>query len=271
MINSNLQKDNFIELDYSKIKDDVKYNLNKNVSNFQKPKFKTLKLACYSIITLLLCGLSSVIAIACYKNQDLDNSKPPCPIVDNSQTCPICGGVDPDGPVNPNTNPTLINQFKSSYLVKAGYLDTCMAFSSRYSSGTNYLCLDKILKTSLLSENDKQTLIDSLEYSITSYYFTYYLGIKDGKDIIIMKDMRNSPYQTYQFDSNFSYDFTSIIEEFEKLSGVYLTLEWLNGDTYDQFGNLKTGISIYFQEDETGQIREYYTAFINDHLYVVTK
>jgi hypothetical protein len=192
----------------------------------------------------------------------------------HSSNCPVCNELDP-GVSEPGGPQGIISPTKFSKDVSMlKEFDLCVAFSGNYSSSSNYIPLSKFLLTDLLKEEDKLQLIktfnlrtDIIDNSVSC---NFYLLTDEGKDYIFIKQL-NDEFKEFIFESNFSYDFMSIVEEFEKLSGVELTKEWLNDNEYDTIGNLTTGINIYFREVEPGVYKEYYTALIDGTMYVINK
>ena len=135
----------------------------------------------------------------------------------------------------------------------------------------NYLAMHLTLYNYLHDSNhflyNNQLLLLKYQQLI---HCNFYLIIDDQKDYVFIKQL-NGEFKEFIFESNLSYDFTCIIDEFETLSNVTLTKEWLNDNEYDTMGNLTTGISIYFTEIEPGVYKEYYTAIINNKMYVINK
>lgn len=268
MINSKLKNDEFIELDYSKIKNDIKDNILSNIKTVRPKRSQFRKLAYISIFLVILSGISILSTVLIYKKHIMANHEL------HSSNCPVCNEPDP-GVSKPGGAQGLITTDKvsmdSSMLSE---FDLCVAFSGKYSAGTNQMPLSKFLLTDLLNENDKNQLIetfnlrkDVIDYSVTC---NFYLLVNEGKDYVFIKQI-NGEFKEFIFESNFTYDYMSIVKEFEALSGVELTKEWLNDNEYDTMGNLTTGINIYFREVEPGVYKEYYTAIIENQVYVINK
>ena len=268
MINSKLKNDDFIELDYNKIKNDIKDNISSNIKTVRPKKFQFKRLAYISIFLVILSGISILSTVLIYKKHIMANHEL------HSANCEICKEQDP-GVSEPGGAQGLMTTDKVSMeSLMLSEFDLCVAFSGKYSAGTNQMPLSKFLLTDLLNEEDKNQLIevfnlrkDVIDYSVVC---NFYLLVDEGKDYVFIKQV-NGEYKEFIFESNFTYDFMDIVEEFESLSGVELTKEWLNDNEYDTMGNLTTGINIYFREVEPGIYKEYYTAIINNQLYVINK
>lgn len=268
MINSKLKNDDFIELDYNKIKYEVNANISSNINTAKPKRTQFRKLAYISIFLVMLSEITILSTVLTYKKHIMANHEL------HSSNCTICNEVDP-GVSEPGGAQGLMATDKVSMKsLMLSEFDLCIAFSGKYSAGTNQMPLSKFLLTDLLSEVDKNQLIetfnlkkDIIDYSVAC---NFYLLIDEGKDYVFIKQI-NGEYKEFTFESNFSYDFISIVEEFETLSGVELTEEWLNDNEYDTMGNLTTGINIYFREVEPGVYKEYYTAIINNQVYVINK
>lgn len=268
MINSKLQNDDFIELDYNKIKNDINTNIENNIKSVKRMRINFKKLVYYSLFVLLLCGITILTTTLTYKNHIMANHEL------HSSKCPVCNKLDPgvsepggsQGIISPTKFPKDVTMLKE--------FDLCVAFSGNYSSSSNFIPLSKFLLTDLLKEEDKLQLIktfnlrtDIIDNSVSC---NFYLLTDEGKDYIFIKQL-NGEFKEFVFESNFAYDFMSIVKDFETLSGTTLTEEWLNDAKYDTMGNLTTGISIYFKEVEPGIYKEYYTAIINNQVYVINK
>ena len=268
MINSKLKNDNFIELDYSKIKSEVNNNVESNIKKVKPKRVNFKKFAYFSFLILVLCGITIISTVFTYKKNIMANHEL------HSSNCAICNEPDP-GVSIPDGPQGLISTSKFSLdSLMLSEFDLCVAFSGRYSAGTNLMPLSKFLLTDLLNDEDKNQLIEAFNLRTDvidlSVSCNFYLLIDDGKDYVFIKQL-NGEFKEFTFESNFSYDFMSIVEEFEKLSGVELTKEWLNDNEYDTIGNLTTGINIYFREVVPGVYKEYYTALIDGTMYVINK
>ncbi len=268
MINSKIKNDNFINLDYNKIRNEINGNIESNIKTVKPKRIYFNKALYMSLSIFVLFGITLFSTIFTCKKYIIANHE------SHSSNCAICNKQDP-GVSEPGGEQGLISSSKVSFesMMLKEY-DLCVAFSGRYAAGTNYIPLSKILLTDLLKEEDKNELInefnlkkDVLDYSV---YCNFYLIIDNQKDYVFIKQL-NGEFKEFIFESNLSYDFTCVIDEFETLSNVTLTKEWLNDNEYDTMGNLTTGISIYFTEIEPGVYKEYYTAIIYNKMYVINK
>lgn len=232
--------DSFIELDYTKIKDEVKKNILTNIKNEKLRKHNMVKLMCYVLVTCLLCTISVITSIKIYSHKYLNQSQQ-----------------------SPN-----INVYKSTQDITDNF-DLCVAFTNKINFETEGITISQIVKTNLLKDSDKAYL-SSISNDKVQNKFICYLVVIDGKDFVYLKSISFNDLN-YKFESNLPYSLISIVEEFEQLSNSKISTEWLNDDTYDQENNLRTGISLNFIETNTDCYKEYYTAVINQNIYVLNK
>ncbi len=117
---------------------------------------------------------------------------------------------------------------------------------------------------SFLSEQDREIIFT--EYTGPANQIGYveaYLGIMDGKDIVLIRNPYNGEISC--FESNLEYSYEDVFTAFEELAGVSLTDDFLTAHRYDS--NLYReigGISLGFME-----MRAYFKAEINGKIYVV--
>ncbi len=121
----------------------------------------------------------------------------------------------------------------------------------------------------LLSEQDREKLKEAGQGFA---YYDYYLGIKDGVDVVVVRIPYNNMLLT--FNSNLDYRYEDIIKEFENISGTTLTGEFLETSNYDS--NMQKemgGISLCLYKQEGGETDDtyasYFKANINGKIYVV--
>ena len=133
------------------------------------------------------------------------------------------------------------------------------------------LPIDVICNSNLITEEDKKILLDyKAAHSNSWMYFNIYMGVRDGKDIIELHHMYE-PWDGFIFESKLNYPLESIITEFEEVSGVELTKEFLNGCILDAMFRQTLGILVDFKYTENNTYEIYYRATINDKVYIVNK
>lgn len=114
-----------------------------------------------------------------------------------------------------------ISSFRADWLIEE-YFDEFFFFSGGVRERIE---TDVILKTSIISETDKNTLKEYCNGK--SRGFNIYFGVKDNKEIIVLHDISGKPYGRLVFENNLSYSYKSVVEKFEELSGEKLTQEFL--------------------------------------------
>lgn len=76
---------------------------------------------------------------------------------------------------------------------------------------------------------------------------------------------------TFTFYSPFDYKLESIIYEFEEMSGVALTQDFLCDSYIDERCHETQGILVGFKALEDGSYGVYFTSTIEDRIYLVDK
>ncbi len=126
--------------------------------------------------------------------------------------------------------------------------------------GIHRCSIDFILKTNMLSEEDKETLILRDKESKRNIY-NIYMGNKDGKDIIAFTWGDYPGTTIYTFESNLNLSFKSILSEFENKIGNIIEKDFLNGKS--------SGIYLDFVNHDNHYVVRFYTKYKNTE-YVVT-
>lgn len=147
--------------------------------------------------------------------------------------------------------------------------DRFVAFGGYGVSGKVYI--DVLCKSNLITEEDRIILLEyKAAHSGSWMYFNIYMGVKNGKDVIELHHIYD-PWETLTFESKLSYPLESIITEFEELSGVKLTKEFLNGSVPDSMFRQTLGILVDFKYTENNTYEIYYRTTINGEVYAIDK
>ena len=195
-------------------------------------------------------------------------------------------------------NPANVDMGKDPYLSRIGYsqelyenrkkqnpdwepiFDKTIAWGPELASGM--IKYDVISKSNLLNEEDKAVLLE-YKTSIKQTYpthdvsFQIAFGIKNNKDYIYLidyigydRELEKEINNTFIFESNLSYSFESIVDEFELMLDAELSDDYLNSSYYDNQNLLTTGIIIGFLEND-GLYQEYYMVKLDGEIFVVNK
>ena len=198
-------------------------------------------------------------------------------------------------PINNQAN---VDMGKDSHLSRVGYtqeqydkqkqndpeweplFDKLIVWGPELASGT--IKFDVIYKSNLLNKSDKSSLLEyktSIEkvYSNHNVSFQIAFGVKDNKDYIYLIDylgydnkLKKDVNNIFFFESNLSYSFESIINEFELQINKELSNVFLNSCYYDDQNLLTSGIIIGFIEvDDFYQ--EYYILKLDGEVYIINK
>ena len=263
LINQDVQKAPYIECDSKKI-------LRKCKMEKKRYNIKLFKYALYACFCVVLCFVSVLTTITIVKN---------------------------NGTITLN-NPANVDIGKSPYLSRIGYtqkqydnkkqndpdwepiFDKTIAWGPELASGM--IKYDVISKSNLLSEEDKVVLLN-YKASIKQTYpdhdvsFQIGFGIKNNKDYIYLidyigydRELEKEINNTFLFESNLSYSFESIVDEFELMLDAELSDDYLNSSYYDNQNLLTTGIIIGFLEND-GLYQEYYMVKLDGEIFVVNK
>ena len=154
-------------------------------------------------------------------------------------------------------------QFKGKYPV----FDSYIAVGPEV--GSNRFNLNIVLNSNLLKEDDKKVLVEYSEAAKKKApdhdaKFVICFGIIEEKDYIFLADIYYDETSawvgyvttTFYFESNLSYSFSSLADEFEELAGDILTNECIT--SYNDQNTLECGIAICFEEEDDGSYHEYY-------------
>lgn len=255
-------KDNdFINLDYSDIKDEVSENIRKSTEN--KTKIKSYrgvnlrKALSYALCVMLTCVVSVGSTL----------------LIQGSVLNGGAGNDGLDGSISPTKAVWVIDENFDEFYIFSGDRDM--------------VDMDIVLKTNIISEKDKNALKEYCSGNGRSKkYFNVYMGVKDNRDIVVFHDISSKPYERLVFESNLSYSFKSVVEKFEEMSGEKLTQEFLKESRWDEYydsqigeiissvndtGGISMRFSLWVTEGFVGRyLIEYYTAIINGQIYVVT-
>ena len=106
--------------------------------------------------------------------------------------------------------------------------------------------IDFLLQTNMFSEDGKRQLKEIKEKKNNRIYCNFYFGIKDNKDVILLKNNIN-PGEEYIFESVFDYSFNDIITEFEEMIGENINKDFLNGDNSYLMTGIISGIFVDFK------------------------
>ena len=250
-------KDNdFINLDYSDIKDEVSENIRKSTES--KTKIKSYrgvnlkKALSYALCVMLTC------------------------VVSVGSTLLIQGSMKGGDGMGSNGSPGNVDPGKYTDFAKKEF-DTFFAFSGYWLENMHQMGHDlnfDILRTDIISESDKDAIREFEKANGKSgknvYYYNIYMGMKDGKDTVVLSRLI-APYQTFKFESNLQYSFSSVIEKFEEVSGEKLTQDFLCGSEWnDYYATEMGGITLRFvQNGYKNKYVPYYTVFINGKVYIL--
>ena len=159
-------------------------------------------------------------------------------------------------------------------------IDQIIAFGPEKADGT--FDLSVILRSNLINEEDKQEL-KNYETEIKKTYpshnvrFQIALGIKDGKDIIYLIDgcgydieLEKTVNSVFIFNSNLSYSFDTLVNDFEELTGKELTNDFLNKSHYDDQHLQEYGIILAFIEKDE-QYQEYYILKLEGNVFILNR
>ena len=148
--------------------------------------------------------------------------------------------------------------------------------------GSKRISLDVLLKTNLLKEEDKNVLIEYANDANEKEFnhearFLICFGTIEEKDYIFLADMYYDETSnwigyvttTFYFESNLSYPFSSLADEFEDLAGDSLTNECIT--SYNDQNILECGIAICFERLDDGTYKEYYLMKTYDKQEFVVK
>lgn len=250
-------KDNdFINLDYSDIKDEVSENIRKSTEN--KTKIKSYrgvnlkKALSYALCVMLTC------------------------VVSVGSTLLIQGSMKGGDGMGSNGFPGNVDPGKSPEFIEKEF-DELLAFGSWWLENgitfTENVKFD-LLGTDIISESDKDAIREFEKANGKSgknvYYYNIYMGMKDGKDTVVLSRLI-VPYQTFKFESNLQYSFSSVLEKFEEVSGGKLTQDFLCGSEWnDYYATEMGGITLRFvQNGYKNKYVPYYTVFINGKVYIL--
>ena len=209
-----------VDIDYKKIKENIIIDTKEDYSIIS-PK-KNIKLGII-ILTFALTVLALVLPFT----------------IPNNISTPI------------NDKPTYEIALTKNEGIINKYFDEFIAFGPRY--GYTFSSLDmkidfcnseQLLKTEILSPVNAKKL-ETYEYESTyskRKKYNFYLGIKDNKDIIVLK-CQYQPYEELVFDLNIEKSLKNILLEFENKIGEKLTVDYLNGKD--------SGIYVDFIEQES--------------------
>ncbi len=257
-VNNLLTRENNFESNFSKIRDNEKYQSILAKFENKKMKYRKLKLVLYTVSVILVTSFSTIVI----HNLIKDNTDPD--ILDT-------GKKDDDlnhqvGSVYPG---------KAKNIVQSGIFDKLICFGPEVY--LNLYQADTILNSNMISENDKVALKEYLlnqqnEKAGHINYFVVYFGIKDDKDIILLVDVSpiNNGAKSFYFESNLNYRFESIISDLEQMTNTTITDEFLQDAKYEN-GKQVAGIILDFNQDENGVNIPYYKVIINDQVYVLNK
>lgn len=129
-----------------------------------------------------------------------------------------------------------------------------------------------LINTNLFSDNDNETFMKSINM-ITDYSnsivdvdilnsmerITLYMGIKNGKDVIIVSE-DGGHTKSFIFESNLDYSFIDVLNEFENKINHKLNKEFLN--------NENTGIYVSFKKEGNIYL-PYYVLEYENNKYIV--
>lgn len=125
--------------------------------------------------------------------------------------------------------------------------------------------LDVILQSNIISDIDKDVLLDYKNKSNNKYNdFGVYLGKKDNKDIVFLTSLNDSNI-SFIFNSNLSYSYQDVINEFIKKS---------NNDNIQDYGYSSNEFSedieivVLFKKVNDLYV-PYYTMELNGKVYIV--
>lgn len=251
---NNFKDNNSILHDFKKIDNEVSEIISDATKSKQR-KFKSLKIrTClkYAICVMLTCAISvgaTVLVMGSTMKTKSTQATIDKPIGD------IAGNISPA---------------KDSFYTE-NYFDSFIAFSG---GSIEFLHTDELLKTNLIDEESKQEIKAYSDRNTHNPFFNVYLGIKDGKDTVVLTHM-DAPYEVFVYESKLGYSLSDIVNKFEILSGKKLSQEFLKSSVfYEGFNYEMGGITMRFVQGYSDGFSkrflvEYYSAIIDGMLYVL--
>ncbi len=143
---------------------------------------------------------------------------------------------------------------------------------------------EEILGSALISKENKDAFNEYAKKNTKNDYYNIYLGVKDGAECVLIECYDGT---LFEFPTTLGYSLSDVVKKFEELSGQEITSEFLTMTgrkyPYDQYmySAHSLGIVVYLThagrnivEDNhltKSQSVEFYTAVINNQIYVVTR
>lgn len=161
-----------------------------------------------------------------------------------------------------------INPGKANVEYLEKNFDNFFAFGSGSPSGL--FTFDMIIKSNLISDIDKEKLINYKNGKTSSEFCNIYLGESNGIDIVHIVELCE-PYKTFTFNSNLDYSFNDVLKMFEEMSQKKIEKEFLYDSDFDDILKKETsGIIVSFKKEGDLYV-PYYTMLLDEKIYVVNK
>ncbi len=152
-----------------------------------------------------------------------------------------------------------IDPGKSEYFAITHY-DKYLAFAT-------FIKADVILNSDLLNDKDHKAFFDYIDKTGNDW-FNIHMGTRGGIDTIRICDLKGPEYDSFEFISNLDYSYADILSDFEKLSGVEISVDKLTESSGVHMS--ENGIALMFKYID-GKYIPYYEAVLNDKAYVVDR
>lgn len=146
--------------------------------------------------------------------------------------------------------------------------DNFFAFGSGSPAGL--FTFDIIIESNLISDKDKEKLINYKNEKHSSEFCNVYLGESNGIDIVHIVELCE-PYKTFTFNSNLDYSFNDVLEIFEEVSQKKIGKEFLYDSVFDDILKKEiSGIIVSFKKEGELYV-PYYTMLLDGAMYLVNK
>lgn len=241
-----------VKIKYPKVECDP----NKAYEYFLKSRRSQKRIAFRNITiifyTLIICFISVVTTIVLYdsiNNQDKTKDD------DNQTEQPIAFEIDS----NKDAKGLVIN----------GFIDYCVAYGV---DGINKLKSSELYDLDIISEEDK-VILKAMDQKNGVRYINLYFAVKDNKDVIVISYLER-PFGEEGiliFDSNISFSFNGLVDEFEDIIDEDIDYDFLN-QRYQETSEQILPSGIYLELVKDNDIYKYkFTLYYKNQEHIIYK
>ena len=163
--------------------------------------------------------------------------------------------------VNPNKD--------AKGLVINGFIDYCVAYGV---DGINKLKSSELYDLDIISEEDK-VILKAMDQKNGVRYINLYFAVKDNKDVIVISYLERPFGEDGMliFDSNISFSFNGLVDEFEDIIGEDIDYDFLN-QRYQETSEQILPSGIYLELVKDNDIYKYkFTLYYKNQEHIIYK